>query len=154
MPSLVELGPVILEKKIFKRSRFIFIISQSSPLWKGRGPSFEQTWIPFTQGCSVPSLVEIGPVVLEKKIFKVVNLFLLFPNHLPFGKDVALRKVHLSFQLRWAKNICLITKKMFLSIWIEESILSIIKIPCCLDHAQYYRTFHGCIDRSQYPVHF
>ena len=27
-------------------------------------------WIPFTQGCFVPSLVEIGPVVLEKKIFK------------------------------------------------------------------------------------
>ena len=27
--------------------------------------SFEQTWIPFTQGCFVPRLVEIGPVVLE-----------------------------------------------------------------------------------------
>ena len=25
-------------------------------------------WIPFTQGCFVPSLVEIGPVVLEKKM--------------------------------------------------------------------------------------
>ena len=33
------------------------------------GPSFEQTWIPFTQGCFVPSLVEIGPVILEKKIY-------------------------------------------------------------------------------------
>ena len=33
------------------------------------GSSFEQTGIPFTQGCFVPSLVEIGPVVLEKKIF-------------------------------------------------------------------------------------
>ena len=48
---------------------------------------------PFTWGYFVPSLVEIGPVVLEKKIFKVANLFLLFPNYLPFGKDVAL---HLS----------------------------------------------------------
>ena len=27
------------------------------------GPSFEQTWIPFTQGC-----FEIDPVVLEKKM--------------------------------------------------------------------------------------
>ena len=35
---------------------------------KRRGPSFEQTWIPFTQGCFVPSLVEIGSVVLEKKM--------------------------------------------------------------------------------------
>ena len=33
------------------------------------GSSFEQTWILVTQGCFVPSLVEIGPVVLEKKIF-------------------------------------------------------------------------------------
>ena len=33
--------------------------------WKGCGPSFEQT---FTQGCFVPSLVETGTVVLEKKI--------------------------------------------------------------------------------------
>ena len=31
---------------------------------------FEQTWIPFTQGCFVPSLVEIGQVVLEKKMKK------------------------------------------------------------------------------------
>ena len=38
------------------------------PLAKGRAPLFEQTWIPFTQGCFVPSLVEIGPVVLEKKM--------------------------------------------------------------------------------------
>ena len=30
---------------------------------------FEQNWIPFTQGCFVPSLVKIGRVVLEKKLF-------------------------------------------------------------------------------------
>ena len=47
----------------------IFAILLLSPLWKGRGPSCEQSWIPFTQGCFVPSLVEIGSVVLEKKIF-------------------------------------------------------------------------------------
>ena len=35
MPSLVEIGPVVLEKKIFKSCQFIFIISQLSPLWKG-----------------------------------------------------------------------------------------------------------------------
>ena len=114
-------------------------------LGKERGPSFEQIWIRFTQGCFVPSFVEIGSVVLEKKVFKfhqcislfcnylplkrgralhlnklefpspknafwqvwlklaqwfsrrrflkVVNLFLLFPNYLPFGKGVA---VHLN----------------------------------------------------------
>ena len=39
-----------------------------SPIWEGHGPSFEQTWIPFTQGYLVPILVEIGQVVLEKKM--------------------------------------------------------------------------------------
>ena len=68
MPSLVEIGPLVLEKKVFKSCQFIFIISQLSPLWEGHGPSFEQTWIPFTQEYFVPSLVEIGPVVLEKKM--------------------------------------------------------------------------------------
>ena len=34
---------------------------------KRAGPSFEQTWIPFNKYCFVPSLVEFGPVVLEKK---------------------------------------------------------------------------------------
>ena len=29
---------------------------------------FVKTWVPFTQGCFVPSLVEIWPVVQEKKI--------------------------------------------------------------------------------------
>ena len=37
--------------------------------------SFKQFWIPFTQWCFVPSLVEIGKVVLEKEInmWKVCN---------------------------------------------------------------------------------
>ena len=37
----------------------------------GHGSSFEQMWITFTQGCFGPSLVKIGPVVYEKKIFKI-----------------------------------------------------------------------------------
>ena len=38
----------------------------------------------------MPSLVEIGPVVLEKKIFNFVNVFSLFRNYLPFAKGGAL----------------------------------------------------------------
>ena len=47
--------------------------------WKGCGASFEQTWI-LTQGCFVPRLVKIGPVVLGKKILNFTNIFLLFHN--------------------------------------------------------------------------
>ena len=51
---------------------YTFDISLSSPFGKGREHySFEQTWIPFTEGClAVPNLIEIGPVVLEENIFK------------------------------------------------------------------------------------
>ena len=63
MPSLVENGRVVLEKKTLKFRQCIL-----PHLGKGRGPSIEQNRIPFTKGCFVPSLVEISPVVLEKKI--------------------------------------------------------------------------------------
>ena len=62
--KLVEIGWVVLEKKSFHQC--IFVILLLSPLVKGHGPSFEQTWIPFTHGYFVVSLVEIGPGVLEK----------------------------------------------------------------------------------------
>ena len=52
---------------------------------------FEQNWIPFTQGCFVPSLVKISQVVLEKKMFfNFVNVFSLFLNYLPLEKGGAL----------------------------------------------------------------
>ena len=77
-------------RRFFKFRQFIFAISLLSPLWKGLGPSFEQTLIPFTQGCFVPGLVEIGPVVLKKKISKYFHVILLFHFYLPFKKGVAL----------------------------------------------------------------
>ena len=55
-------GPVVLEKGFFQ---WIFVTLH---LKKERGLSFDQTWITFTQGCFISSLVEIGPVVLEKKM--------------------------------------------------------------------------------------
>ena len=46
------------------------------PLKRDEGPSFKQTYIPFTQECFVPSLIEIRPVVLEKKNFKFLSCIL------------------------------------------------------------------------------
>ena len=62
--------------------------------WELNGSSFQQNWIPFTQGCFVPSLFEIGLVVQEKKIFffNFVNVFSLFHNCLPLEKGEALHK--------------------------------------------------------------
>ena len=49
--------------------RYFLIITPS----QRAGPSFVQTWIPFSQRYFVPSLVDIGPVALEnkKKMWKV-----------------------------------------------------------------------------------
>ena len=79
--------------------RMLCAISLLSPLGKGLGPSFEETWIPFTQGCFVPSLVEIGPVVLEKKM-KMWKVYDNANNNDRRTTD----KAHLSLWLRSAKN--------------------------------------------------
>ena len=39
-------------------------------LWKRTGPFIWTNLIPFTQGCFLPSLLEICPAVREKRIFK------------------------------------------------------------------------------------
>ena len=56
------------------------------PFGKRRSPSFEQTWIPYTKGCFVLSLVEIGPVVLEKKILKIRQCIFRFSYLSPLRK--------------------------------------------------------------------
>ena len=71
VPSLVEIGSVVLEKRFLKFFNVVFAISLLSTLGKGCGPSFEQSWISFSQECFVLSLVEICSVGLEKKILKV-----------------------------------------------------------------------------------
>ena len=75
VPNFVEIGQVVLEKKNSKFRQCFFTISWLSPLGKERGPSFDQSWIPFTQGCFMQSLVEIGSVVLEKKIFLSSSMY-------------------------------------------------------------------------------
>ena len=71
------------------------------PLEKGEDPSFVQTWIPFTYGCFLQSLVEIGPVVLEKKM----KMWRVYDNN-DNGDNgqIVIRKANLSLRLRWAKT--------------------------------------------------
>ena len=59
MPSYVEIGPVVLGKKIFKFRQAILLLF---PFGIGRGPSI----VLFLLGCFVSSLVEIGRVFLKK----------------------------------------------------------------------------------------
>ena len=62
--------------------------NKEKTFWEFIGSS---TWIPFTEGCFVPRLVEICPVVLEEKILKFRKcVFSLFHNYLPLEKGGAL----------------------------------------------------------------
>ena len=73
--------------KILKFHQCIFAISLLSPLGKGQDPSFEKTWIHFIQNAlTAPILIEIIPLVLEKKNFKFVNVFQLFVVISPWRK--------------------------------------------------------------------
>jgi hypothetical protein len=67
-------GSVFLEKKIFKWPHPIFAFLWLSPLWRGPGPFFEQFRVPFTQEWFMPSLIEIGLLVLEKKIYFNISI--------------------------------------------------------------------------------
>ena len=58
-------------EKDFQILLTIFRYFVTFSLRKEQGPLFEQTWIPFTQGCFEPSLVEISSVILAKKILKI-----------------------------------------------------------------------------------
>ena len=105
--SLLKNCPMVLEK-IFGFSQCIFAISQLSPLGKGHGPLFEQTTggISFTQECFVPSLVEIGLMVLEKKVLNFISVFPLFHNYPPWKRPWPFNWINLNplhQRMLWAK---------------------------------------------------
>ena len=78
------------EEDFWIKSMFFSNISNFSPLEKECGSSVERTWIPATQGCFVPSLVEIGPAILEEKTFKFRQCIFFFSEFSPLGKECEL----------------------------------------------------------------
>ena len=62
LPRLVENVPVVLKSKIFKYSPYFFITLLLPLLYEWCGSLFVKIRIPYTKGCFVPNLVEIGPV--------------------------------------------------------------------------------------------
>ena len=57
-----------------------FLINNYITFGKERGPSFESSWIPFIKGWIESSLVEIGHVVLEKKILEKMKMWKVYDN--------------------------------------------------------------------------
>ena len=80
---MIKFGLFWFYRRKFSNLHYFVI---NSP-WQRVGPFI---WINFTQGCFVLSIVEIGRQVLERKIFKLVNVFSLFHYYLPLEKGMAL----------------------------------------------------------------
>ena len=59
------------------------------PLEKACGPSFDHTWISFTQRYFVPMLIKLLKR-LWRRFLNIVDASLLFCGYLPFEKDIAL----------------------------------------------------------------
>ena len=70
-----------------------FVIISHWTLGKGR-----VLWTPLSQECFVPSLVEIGPVVLKKKM----KMWKVYDNANNDNGQILIRKAHLSLWFRWA----------------------------------------------------
>ena len=114
MPSFYDIGLPVLEK-IFKFRHCLFAISLSSPVVNGQDSSFEQTWVPLTQGC-FSKFDWNWPSGSWEEILNFVNVFSYFIIISPWKRLVlekmfttddeqqAIGNCHLSFQLRWAKK--------------------------------------------------
>ena len=90
MPSLVEIGSVVLEKKIFEFRQCICAISLLSPLGKERGPSFEQLESPSPKDALCQVRLKLAQWFWRRRFLNFVNVFSLFRYYLPLEKGGAL----------------------------------------------------------------
>ena len=107
---------------------------QLSPHGKGRGPSFEGTWNPSTQGCFVPSLVEIGPLVLEKNM-KMLKVTTLTPTD---NRQILIRKAHSGELIKLIHN-----SYQFQQFWVIFFIIA--RLFIFLKFKRYHLTLVTCV---------
>ena len=100
MQSLVEIIPMVL-KKILNFFGFL-LFHKCTFHWKSVWPFiWTKYWIPSVQECYQRSLVEIGPMIVER-FLNFINVFLLFHYHLLFKEGMALYlKKNLNLLLLW-----------------------------------------------------
>ena len=100
--SLVEFGPVVLEKKIFKFCLCIFPILWLPPLGKGLGPSF---WINLNPLHSRMHCAKFGwNWWFWRRRWKCEKFTTTTPTMKTDNRQILIRKAHLSLRLRWAKS--------------------------------------------------
>ena len=90
--SLVEIGPVVLEKKILKSCQFIFIISQLSPPSKGVGLHLYKLESPSPRDTLYQDWLKLAQYFLEKKM-KMWKVYRRTDRRTNDGRQV-IRKAH------------------------------------------------------------
>ena len=93
MPRLVEIGSVVLEKKIFNFVNVFSLFRNYLPLEDGRALHLNKTesTLPKVALCQV--WLKLAQWFLRRRFFNFVNVFSLFRNYLPLEKD---RVLHLN----------------------------------------------------------
>ena len=90
MPSLVEIGQVVLEKKIFKFRQCIFAILQLSPFEKGRDLHLNKREYTLPKDVLYQVWLKLAQWCWRRRFLNFVNVLSLFRNYLPLEKGGAL----------------------------------------------------------------
>jgi hypothetical protein len=96
VPRLNEFGLLVLEKKIFKNVQCNFTLLLLPPLGEGLPPSFEQTWFPHPKNDLCQVWLDLAHWFLRRSR----NCKSLQMDRQKDAGQRAIRKAHLSFQLR------------------------------------------------------
>ena len=89
MPSLVQIGPMFLEK-IYKFCRCIFAISKSSPLEKDNAPHLKRLEFPLPKNGLCQVWFKLSQLFFRRSFFfNFANVFSLFRNYLSLEKGNA-----------------------------------------------------------------
>ena len=112
MPSLVEIGPVVLELKIFEFRQCIFDISNHFLKKLGLDPSFNKFKFPYSKDALCQVWLKLAQWFL-RRFLKLVNVLSLFPYYLPLEKGGVLNLNKFEFPL--PKNaLCQVWLKLVL----------------------------------------
>ena len=87
----LKLAQWFLRRRFFNFVKVFSLFRNYFPLRKGRSPSFDQTWTPFTQGQDVKLQTDRQPDRQDRQT-----------NRQTTNEPQAIRKPYVSFQLRWA----------------------------------------------------
>ena len=94
---LIEFGLVVPIRTNFKKSLIQFIFTILPPILGEQGYSLVTTWIPFTQGCLVPSFLKWNHILFQQRSKNTLTPFQKFKLR---GSDEEVKNVK-SLQQQW-----------------------------------------------------